>query len=148
MGQISVKTDAPKGSNLSGNQHFTLPSIEIPTQRAMVERIITEFSKKADLDATALIKTDLPERLARAANYQFARICEVMITAIQEAVLAGEKELKRKHFALAYVEHSDARGRNGMNPFISPDWKGLKPGYFILKPKKKQDEVDEYEGDS
>ncbi|SMQ85287.1 AAA domain-containing protein [Devosia lucknowensis] len=117
------------------NNSFTLPPIDISRQRALVKRIIRRLSQAADMDVKDLLASDVPERVAHAGNYQFGRICEVTISAIQEAALASDKVLNRMHFAGAYVEHSDARDRNAMNPFISDEWKLLKPGYFILPPK-------------
>lgn len=122
---------------------FTLPSIVMPKQKGHVIQIINEFCDEASLDCTDLVGSDTVDRIAHAANYQFGRVCEVVITAIHEAVLANDKIFTRKHFAQAYAEHSDARGRNEVNPFISKDWARLKPGYFILKPGKKKQEQDD-----
>ena len=126
------------------NNSFTLSPIVMPKQKGHVVQIIKEFCIEANLEYSDLIGSDTVERIAHAANYQFGRICEVVITAIHEAVLAKDTTLTRKHFALAYAEHSDARGRNNVNPFISKDWARLKAGYFILKPgKKKKDDDDD-----
>lgn len=131
------------------NNSYGLPSIELSKQSKLVDHIITKLAGAAPMDVTAMLNSDMPARIAHAANYQFGRICEVTVTAIQEAALAGDAVLSRKHFAQAYVEHSDARGRNEMNPFLSDQWQRLKPGYFILKPgsKKKTEDDDEYDGD-
>ncbi|MGV8855630.1 MAG: TniB family NTP-binding protein [Devosia sp.] len=126
------------------NNSFTLSPIVLPKQRAHVVQIIKEFCVEAGLECKDLVGSDTVQRIAHAANYQFGRICEVVITAIHEAVLAKDSVLTRKHFAQAYAEHSDARGRNNVNPFISKDWARLKAGYYILKPgKKKKDEDDD-----
>jgi len=132
------------------NNSFSLPAIDMSKQKKVVHHIITQLAGAAPMDVTSLLASDMPERIAHAANYQFGRICEVTVTGIQEAALAGDTVLARKHFAQAYIEHSDARGRNEMNPFISDQWAKLKPGYFILKPdskKKREEDYDEYEGD-
>jgi len=131
------------------NNSFTLPPIAMPKQKGHIVQIINEFCGEAGLQCTELLGSDTVPRIAHAANYQFGRVCEVVITAIHEAVLANDKVLNRKHFAQAYAEHSDARGRNSVNPFISKDWERLKPGYFILNPRKKkkvEDDDDQFEG--
>lgn len=127
------------------NNSFTLAPIKLPDHKALVKLIIKTLAGEVPLEVTDLLASDMPDRIAHAANYQFGRICEVVMTAIQEAVLAGHAELNKTHFANAYVEHSDARGRNEVNPFISKDWARLKPGYFILKPTKTATDAEDFD---
>jgi hypothetical protein len=130
------------------NNSLILPEIDLRKQRKLVQQIVTELAREARLDARSLVKSDMLERIAHAANYQFGRICEVTLTGIQEAVLATSKTLTREHFALAYVEHSDARGLDEKNPFmVEKDWKLLKPGYFIIKPEKAGSASNDRRGD-
>lgn len=108
-----------------------LPALDIGQERFVVEDTIQKLCKPADLESKTFIASDMPERLAHAANYQFGRICEVVITGIHQAVLQGDAELTRYHLADAYMDHSHTRGRDHMNPFLADTWTTLPAGYFI-----------------
>lgn len=110
---------------------LALPALDSEDDRDLIERIIREHCTAVDIACEGLLKSDVPARLAHAANFQFGRICEVLILGIHIAVLRGDKELQRSHFARAYRDHSDTNGNDEMNPFESDTWQHLAPGYFV-----------------
>lgn len=141
-----VLTGRPKVNDIilnddqSERRNFSveLPALALPENREMVTEAIEKLCAAAGLAHEELIATDMPERIAHAANYQFGRIVEVITAGIQSAIAKSETNpahgaLTRKDFARAYLMHSSARGRDEMNPFIADDWFNLKPGYFILR---------------
>lgn len=112
---------------------FPLADVSIPGERRLVERIMSEMSAAAGIDASGLVETDVPERMAHAAAYRYARITQVTLAGLHAALSNGDTELKREHFALAYLEHSHARGHDDMNPFLVGDWARLPPGSFLIE---------------
>jgi len=114
------------------NFSVQLPSINMAEEGFLVEAIIRELCAAAEINCAALLATDLPERIAHAANYQYGRVSEVTAAGIYDAVLNEEKELGRDALARAYLLHSHARGNDDMNPFLVDGWANLKPGYFIV----------------
>jgi len=108
-----------------------LPSISLPEEISVVTKIITELSAAAEMDVSEVLTSDLPERIAHAANYQYGRIADVVIAAIYVAALKSSKSLGRTHFARAYLMHANVQGRDELNPFISDYWQKLDPGFFI-----------------
>jgi hypothetical protein len=118
------------------NFSIELPGISAVEERSLIEKIISELCEAAEMDCKELLQSDMPERLAHSANYQFGRIAEVTVHAIHAAFLKNANKLTREHFYEAYLDHSHARGRDSMNPFHVSDWENLKPGYFIIKHEK------------
>lgn len=122
-----------------------LDALDIEANRNLIETIIEKHCGAAGLQCDDFIRTDMPERLAHAANYQFGRICEVVIAGIHAAILRVAKEergevRKAEHRGMvlvpddlskAYRDHSHTRGRDELNPFHVEDWKYLPPGYFV-----------------
>ena len=109
-----------------------LPAVDSTNSRELIEKIIKELCEAAELNHDELLQSDMPERIAHAANHQFGRICEVVILGIHVAVLKGAKKLTRDDFARAYREHSHTTGLDEMNPFFVDDWRSLKPGYLVF----------------
>ena len=114
---------------------FALEGLDPEGDGELIGEIIKKHCDAAGIKSSALLATDMPNRIAHAANYQFGRICEVVISGIHHAVLAEEQELTREHFARAYRDHSNTRGLDDMNPFHIDDWMSLEPGYYSLKPE-------------
>jgi len=112
--------------------HFT--DVALPEERRLVTRILSKMGAAAELDVSPLLPTDLPERLAHAARYRYARICQVVLAAIHSALATDDevRELTILDFARAYASRSHAFGRNEMNPFLVDHWRALKPGSFLL----------------
>jgi hypothetical protein len=114
---------------------FALEGLDPEGDGELIGEIIKKHCDAAGIKCDALLATDMPKRIAHAANYQFGRICEVVISGIHHAVLADERELTREQFARAYRDHSNTRGYDEMNPFHADDWRSLEPGYFSLDPE-------------
>ena len=112
-----------------------LPDVALPSERPLVHRIIQEMCTAGEIDPSAAIAADLPDRIAHAANYRFGRIAQVVLAAIQITATKGDHALVRDHFARAYLLHSHARGHDEMNPFLASDWRRLPPGAFIIEGK-------------
>jgi len=112
------------------------------SERVLVVKILNTMAKAVEMKIGAMAKTDMPERIAHAARYRLARICQVVAAAIHQALHAkpDAKELTREHFALAYANRSLARGRNDRNPFLVDDWDALQPGSFLGDTKNKEDD--------
>lgn len=109
-----------------------IPEIEMPEGRPLIERILIEMTSVIDMDATKVTQSDLPERIVHTARYQFGRVTQVVLAAIQVALEAGRTSLGRDDFARAYIHHSQARGYDEMNPFLVDDWQRLNPGAFLV----------------
>lgn len=108
-----------------------LPSLDIQKNRKLVVKAIIELAAAAELDATEIVTSDVPDRAARAANFRFGRIITLIINAIEVALLKSSETLEKVHFAEAYVQVSHAQGHNDMNFFIADNWDKLKPGSFL-----------------
>lgn len=109
-----------------------LPDVNVATERTIVLEIVRQMADAAELALGTLFKEDVPERLAHVARYRYARICQVTLAAIHAAVHRGADTLAREHFALAYQNHSHARGFDSMNAFLVDDWRDLPAGSFLL----------------
>jgi type II secretory pathway predicted ATPase ExeA len=110
-----------------------LPDIQLPEERGLVERVVSRMCVAGQLDPSRVISSDLPERIAHAARYRYGRIAQVVLAAIQMAFQRGDSALERDHFALAFLDHSHARGFDEMNPFLVDDWRRLEPGSFLIR---------------
>lgn len=114
---------------------FELPRVDIEEERVLVERIIERMCGTAKIAVGDVIDSDIPERIAHAARYQYGRITQVVFAALHVALnekVEGEKVLTRDHFAQAYINHSHARGYDDVNPFLVDDWLELDEGLFIF----------------
>lgn len=110
---------------------FVLPPVSMPEERVLVLRILEKLLSAADLTAPGLAETDVPDRVAHAARYQYGRIAQVVLAAIACTLDRGDTVVDREQFARAYLDHSHARGRDEMNPFLTDEWRKLEPGSFL-----------------
>lgn len=117
-----------------GGGFIAFTDVKLPQERKLVTKILVKMSEAGGLDVSRLLETDLPERLAHAARYRYARICQVTLKAIHTALAADDDpyELTFADFARAYARHSHALGRDDMNPFLVDNWLALKPGSFLI----------------
>ncbi|SMQ85902.1 TniB protein [Devosia lucknowensis] len=113
------------------NFSLALDAVHPENDRALIVKIITKHCDAVGLKHDLFVKSDMPERIAHAANHQFGRMCEVVILGIQIAVMKGDKELLPDHLAKAYRDHSNTRGLDDMNPFQAEDFETLPRGYFV-----------------
>lgn len=114
-------------------RYLSLPDVALPEERILVERIVTQMCEAAGIDHRGALSGDLPERIAHAARYRYGRIAQVILSAIEQAAMRNVPTLTREDFALAYIEHSQARGHDQMNPFLVDDWERLNPGSFLIE---------------
>ncbi|NGO54055.1 ATP-binding protein [Allomesorhizobium camelthorni] len=110
-----------------------LPDVAMPEERKLILRIVQRLSDAAEINADRVLSSDLPDRIAHAARYRYGRITQVTLAALHVALERGDGVLTREHFALAYIDHSHARGHDEMNPFLVDDWARLEPGSFLFK---------------
>lgn len=116
--------------------HKDLTDVDLPEERVLVERLIERMAGAIDLYTDRLIQSDLPERIAHAAQYRYGRIAQVILAGIRVAIQKRADDLNREHFAYAYLEVSHARGHDEMNPFLTDDWRRLPPGYFLKERRR------------
>ncbi|QQR39003.1 ATP-binding protein [Devosia rhizoryzae] len=128
INELKVQDEQAERRNFS----LALAALHPEADIDLIVEIIKKHCEAADMKCAALIATDMPKRIAHAANYQFGRICEVVISGIHHALLAGDKELLREHFAKAYRDHSNTRGLDDLNPFHADDFLGINAGYFSI----------------
>lgn len=105
--------------------------LQMPDERDLVINIVAEMSEAVGIDAEHLSKTDLPERLARAARCQYARVCQLVECALQEAMHYERSVLTVGHFAAAYERRVVTLGDDGNNIFTSEYWKTMQPRAFL-----------------
>jgi hypothetical protein len=132
--------DMLSGDDQAERRNFSveLEKVQMPAERILVDRIIKQLCAAAGILCDELLKTDMPARIAHAANFQYGRIAEVTIAGIHSAILEDAAELTRDDLARAYIKHSHSRGKPEMNPFLTDSWKNLTPGYFIVDRRKKK----------
>ncbi len=134
---------------------LVLDALDPEADRDLIVKIIKKHCDAAGLGHEAFVNSDMPERIAHAANHQFGRICEVVILGIHVAILRNTKEEREKlegtqpeemprgkvltpdDMAKAYRDHSHTRGHDDMNPFHAEEWEHLPPGYFITGKEEK-----------
>jgi hypothetical protein len=114
-------------------RHLPLPDVHLPEERVLILKIVRAMCEAAGFDANSVLESDLPERIAHAARYRYGRIAQVILAAIEQAAYRTSSALTRDHFAHAYIEHSQARGYDEMNPFLVDDWERLEPGLFMIE---------------
>lgn len=114
-------------------QHLPDINMENDAERKLVLNIIEQMSIAAELNCDAVLKSDIPDRLAHAAKYRYGRTAQAVLATIHHAVRHNASTLHRDHFAHAYLAHSSAQGHDQMNPFLVNDWRTLPPGSFIIE---------------
>ncbi|AZO23550.1 hypothetical protein EJ070_24655 [Mesorhizobium sp. M1E.F.Ca.ET.045.02.1.1] len=115
------------------SRHLHLPGVTLPGERILVLNIVTAMCEAAGLNHGAVTESDLPDRIAHVARYQYGRIAQVVLAGIEQAAFREASTLTREHFAHAYIDHSQARGYDHMNPFLVDDWMSLEPGLFLIE---------------
>ncbi|MBB3998356.1 ATP-binding protein [Aureimonas pseudogalii] len=118
------------------NWFFTLEDVDMPDERHLVIKIISELAGSVSINATEVSASDVPDRVAHAARYRYGRIAQVVLSAIHVALTKGAVALERNHFVEAYLLHSQARGQDDMNPFLRADWRNLPQGLFMIETVK------------
>ncbi|WP_020093887.1 ATP-binding protein [Methylobacterium sp. 285MFTsu5.1] len=139
----------PRITNLAGGDEqverrgnfVRFDDVRMPDERDLVVKIIERLAEPVGLDVEHLVEeaSDLPWRLAHAANRRYARICQGVVAAIQEALHWKNARLTVGHFADAYERRSLAYGRDEKNPFVEQHWKELRPGAFLEFDEPKAD---------
>ncbi len=112
--------------------HFVgFADVEMPGERDLVLKILSEMGEPVGIGSDHLKETDLPERLAFAARYRYARICQLVEGALQEALHWQRTKLTPGHFAVAFERRSLAYGKDDKNPFLAEHWRDLRQGSFL-----------------
>lgn len=119
---------------------FRVPDVDIERERKLVLEIIRQMADAGGLALGALLEGDVPERIAHGARYRYGRICQIVLAGIHAAFRRGASVLAIEHFAEAYLDHSHARGFDGMNLFLIDDWKRLPVGSFLIGDDDVEDE--------
>ncbi|MCJ2109814.1 ATP-binding protein [Methylobacterium sp. E-025] len=105
--------------------------VAMPEERDLVIDILSQMGDPVGIASDHLAATDLPERLAFAARHRYARICQLVEGALQEALHWKKARLTTGHFAVAFERRSLAYGQDDMNPFLAEHWRGLRQGSFL-----------------
>lgn len=121
------------GQGVRRQKQLELTDVSLPEERKLVRNIVQALSDAAELDASQILASDLLDRIAHASQYRYARIAQTVLAGIEQAAFRNSSILTREHFAYAYIEHSQAGGRDQMNPFLVDDWHRLEPGLFFAK---------------
>lgn len=83
--------------------------------------LIESYCGKAELaPGPDMLELAHGERLIHAAAHQFGLVIELILASIEQAYLAGARQLTRAHFAKAY--HLRTSCDDTYNPFIIPDY--------------------------
>ncbi|WP_296745742.1 ATP-binding protein [Mesorhizobium sp.] len=115
------------------SRHLHLSDVTLPEERILVLNIVTAMCEAAGLGHRPTTESDLPDRIAHVARYRYGRIAQVVLAGIEQAALREASTLTREDFAHAYIDHSQARGYDHMNPFLVDDWMSLEPGLFLIE---------------
>ncbi|TPK96979.1 MULTISPECIES: ATP-binding protein [unclassified Mesorhizobium] len=115
------------------SRHLHLPDVTLPEERILILNIVTAMCDAVGLGYRAITESDIPDRIAHVARYRYGRIAQVVLAGIEQAALRNATTLTRDHFAYAYIDHSQARGYDHMNPFLVDDWNRLEPGLFLIE---------------
>lgn len=105
--------------------------VAMPDERDLVLNILSEMGEPVGIASDHLKETDLPERLAFAARYRYARICQLVEGALQEALHWQKPRLTPGHFAVAFERRSLVYGQEDKNPFLAEHWRHLRQGSFL-----------------
>jgi Cdc6-like AAA superfamily ATPase len=87
---------------------------------------LTDLKLKKDID-----KGDFLRRLMHASTYEFGTTIEMIISAIEEALLEGRKTLTRSDFAEAF--RSRAACVDALNPIVANDYKSIDASKILLE---------------
>lgn len=101
----------------------------------LVEDIVRKMAEAVALDTTDLLKGDFAQRLVRAADSAYGRICQLTLSAIHEALHKDVVALEIAHFIKAYERRTMAYGRLDKNPFHAVNFTDLAPGTFLDLPE-------------
>ena len=121
--------------------YFVMPSLDMtrPSDQTLVGTILTHLAtEKAGLELDPSLGEDIVGRIAHAANHQVGRCAQIVRFAIRAALERGDGVLARNDFVEAYCQHSQARGLQTFNVFLSDDWQFLEPGTFVI-PEERDD---------
>ncbi|QPZ91773.1 TniB family NTP-binding protein [Thioclava electrotropha] len=100
-----------------------LPPVDPKTDGDQIAGLIESYCQRAGLAPPA--ETDLVARVTHAARYRFGRTVEVVVNAIERALMDGADRLDMDHFAEAYALHEGAASER--NVFLVEDWWNLRP---------------------
>lgn len=135
---------ARKDEQVERRGEFTaFTDVAMPDESDLVDKIVSEMAKAAELDASELVKGDFLGRLAHAANNRYGRICQLVLSAVHDALHKHTATLTSRHFARAYERRTLAFGQPEANPFTSDAWASLVPGSFLELPEDGQGQADE-----
>ncbi|WP_375692083.1 ATP-binding protein [Pseudooceanicola sp. LIPI14-2-Ac024] len=96
----------------------TLPAVSVASHGDMFVRLMGKYCEKAELVPPP--PSDLISRLVFASRGRFGRCIENIISAIETALLRGDKQLTADHFAEDWAIQEGAVP--GKNVFLSPRW--------------------------
>ncbi|TFZ59777.1 ATP-binding protein [Methylorubrum sp. Q1] len=105
--------------------------VAINDERDLVLAILSQMGEPVGIGSDHLKDTDLPERLAFAARYRYARICQLVEGALQEALHWQRTKLTPGHFAVAFERRSLVYGNDDKNPFLAVHWRDLRQDSFL-----------------
>lgn len=108
--QLARRMDAMHFAPLS-------PVLHAPDALGLIDGYASRANLSVDLELT---KIQLAERLIHAAAFQFGLVIEIIIAAIEVALLEEALTLQARHFSLAYEHRTSCS--DAFNPFIVRDF--------------------------
>jgi hypothetical protein len=114
LGQIASFNDEVKRRF----SHLKLPQVTVASNAEELSAVVEAYCEAAGL--TPQLDKDLIPRLIYASRGRFGRCIENLIHAIEIALLKGDSQLSRDHFAEAWVVQEGCEP--GGNVFVSQKW--------------------------
>ncbi|EKF42406.1 transposition protein [Nitratireductor indicus C115] len=102
--------------------------VEFPRLRAGLDgerviEIVASYADRTSMETGNTVGDDFAARLIRAADGEFGLVIELIIGAIEEALIAGDRRLDRQHFTCAFRRRSGCI--DGLNPFLADDFERI-----------------------
>lgn len=99
------------------------PRLAPHTSTDLALSISDEYARRSSLSLMDNFDRDFAARLIHAADREFGLLIEIVIEAIQAALLARAETLERQHFAAAFRRRSGCL--DGFNPFLATDFERI-----------------------
>jgi hypothetical protein len=93
---------------------------------AMIRSLVATYARKADLEVVSdLLPDESVARVIHAGAAQFGLIVQIVVAAIEEALIERREALELRHFAAAFWRRSACI--DGPNPFVIDDYLAVDP---------------------
>ena len=96
------------------------PTLSADENTGELRRTIAIYLRAAGLEIDKSLGGDFIPRLVHAGTRQIGWTIDVVLEAIREALMDGDHELARRHFAASYADIVQCEDND--NPFVAVDW--------------------------